>query len=60
MVTKAHHKKEVRLDMALSLKERQRIHKAADILNLAPSVFARATVLREADKIVAEAKAARA
>lgn len=48
--------KNSRLDVAVSLKDRALIVKAAKILELPPSVWVRALAIKEAMRIVSEAR----
>ena len=56
---KAQPRKNSGLSMALSPADRALIDKAAKILELPPSVWGRAELLKQAAKIVAEAKQAK-
>lgn len=59
MPPKAASKKTSGLSMALTAKDRALIDKAARTLELPPSVWGRATLLKEAAKIIGEAAAAK-
>lgn len=52
-------RKDARFTMALGLKDQALINRAAKILELPPSVWGRATLLKEAAKIVSTAEAAK-
>jgi len=59
MINKAPKKKTAALTMALEPRDRAMIDRAAKILELPPSVWARAELLKQAAKIVAESKQAK-
>lgn len=56
MVKKSAPKKETRLSIAVTARDRALIDKAATVLGFPPSVWARSVILKEAAKIISEEK----
>jgi uncharacterized protein (DUF1778 family) len=55
----AHQRRETRLTVPMTISDTAKIERAAEILHLPKSTWARAVILEKADKVIAESKAAK-